>query len=326
MTMNTTARWKLVPVEPTPEMVREARHSIDCPASGSDHPADIYRAMLSAAPAPAAPQDERASLNDLLLDVGALLSPLVEAGHAIAIGEARRVLKRVRTARAALPAQAVAPARYTDADMLKAHAQGFKHGARHAQLAVATVGDEPVMEIMADMEMNSTGGMHVVRMLKPVPAGSLLYTRPAPAQAATAGGHEIWACWVDGADPDKTWPMFVGYEPMAYPQRKRVAFVSAPAQDVAPTDARCGCSRFEQQHCRGKASPYAEHPECVHAAQPAAQPADALEVLWWAAGALAASPMAQDDTICIDGVTRSVSAILDAASAVLAARTQENAS
>lgn len=119
------------------------------------------------------------------------------------------------------------------------------------------------------------------------------------------------------------------------------AALAAPAQDVAPTDAQpvaYGLRRDgklltplfnEREHAVQWASDFAcEVVDLFEgaAAQPAAQPADALDALWWTAGALAASPMAQDDTICMDGVTRSVSAILDAASAVLAARTQDNAS
>lgn len=40
---------------------------------------------------------------------------------------------------------------------------------------------------------------------------------------------------------------------------------AAPVQDVAPISGGCGCSEFEQQHCRGGTSPYAEHPECLKA-------------------------------------------------------------
>jgi len=42
--------WKLVPVDATPEMIQEARYSMNCIASGSSDPAWIYRAMLDAAP------------------------------------------------------------------------------------------------------------------------------------------------------------------------------------------------------------------------------------------------------------------------------------
>ena len=47
--------WKLVPVEPTPEMIRAAE--FDRTYYGSVH-ANSYRAMLNAAPQPAQPQQE----------------------------------------------------------------------------------------------------------------------------------------------------------------------------------------------------------------------------------------------------------------------------
>ena len=52
-------KWKLVPVEPTPEMLVAAMdlHVINRPSSGYVH--RIYKAMLEAAPQPPALTDER---------------------------------------------------------------------------------------------------------------------------------------------------------------------------------------------------------------------------------------------------------------------------
>lgn len=47
--------WKLVPVEPTPEMVRAADDELMTPLSGMSRgsgPVRVYRAMLAASPAP----------------------------------------------------------------------------------------------------------------------------------------------------------------------------------------------------------------------------------------------------------------------------------
>ena len=44
--------WRLVPKEPTQEMVIEGCRSIHCPVSGTDEPYYTYRAMLAAAPEP----------------------------------------------------------------------------------------------------------------------------------------------------------------------------------------------------------------------------------------------------------------------------------
>ena len=49
--------WKLVPMEPTPEMVRAADDELMTPLSGMSRgsgPVRVYRAMLAASPAPAA--------------------------------------------------------------------------------------------------------------------------------------------------------------------------------------------------------------------------------------------------------------------------------
>lgn len=46
--------WKMVPVEPTPEMMRAAEHHHELPTSSEDHRASIFRAMLAAAPTPPA--------------------------------------------------------------------------------------------------------------------------------------------------------------------------------------------------------------------------------------------------------------------------------
>lgn len=44
--------FKLVPIEPTEEMLREGRYSVDCPVSGNETSfRDIWQAMLYASPA-----------------------------------------------------------------------------------------------------------------------------------------------------------------------------------------------------------------------------------------------------------------------------------
>jgi hypothetical protein len=52
-------RWKLVPVEPTEEMLSASAAIPCCFTPGREYDAAVYRAMLSAAPAaPEAPSDE----------------------------------------------------------------------------------------------------------------------------------------------------------------------------------------------------------------------------------------------------------------------------
>lgn len=48
---------------------------------------------------------------------------------------------------------------------------------------------------------------------------------------------------------------------------------AAVVMAIDPAAAECGCSAYEQQHCRGSQSPYAQHSACVRAApQPSGNP------------------------------------------------------